>query len=224
MDKITLNKNNRLFWLGRYAERVYQGVENIRNAHDQSIDGEAVDIDEMCKKLGILNQFTSVEDFCVRHCFDRTLSDSIICSADAMLGNGMVLRELLGSPTLSYLQMAVSALEMAKTSKAYAVQLQWVLDDIMAFRGSYAEFIDSEAIRNTIKSGASVERVGTMIRLGVEETTLLRELHKLMNRLYKTNLKYDTEKLEQIKKFVFNEEEHSDRFALLGSVESLFLI
>lgn len=224
MGTISLNKNNRLFWLGRYAERVYQGVLAVQNIQDSVLDDQEVNLQEQCLKLGIVGCFSTPEEFCTRFAFDRTLPESILCSADAMLGNGMVLREVLGSQTLSYIQMSVSALEAAAISQSCGVQLQWVLDDIMAFRGCYAEFIDEEDIRNIIRCGASVERIGTMLRFHADDTILRRELQKLINRLYKTKLKCDEYKLSTIHQFAFSEEAGSDRSGLLSSVESLFLI
>lgn len=224
MGTVTLNKHNRLFWLGRYAERVYQGVEQARSINDQLVDGAAVDVDKVCMTLGIFATFESPEDFCNRFAFDRSLPESLICTADAMLGNGMVLRELLGSQTLSYLQMAVTALEAASTSQANDVQLQWVLDDIMAFRGSYGEFIEEESTRNTIRCGASVERVGIMLRLGANDRVLRRELQKLINRLYKTKLTHDPDKMARLNEFAFGKEDDGNREGLLPSVQSLFLI
>ncbi len=224
MGTVTLNKNNRLFWLGRYAERLCQGVANVRAMQDQLIDGDAADAAHYCRCLGVDIAFTTAEEFCQRYCFDRTLSASLASTADAMLGNGMVLRELLGSQTLSYLQMAVSALDAAEKSRSSGVELQWVIDDIMAFRGSYADAIASEEVRNTIKSGASVERVSTLIRCGTTDESLRNELHKLMNRLYKTKLQYDENHLEKIHQFAFCEQGHPTALALLASVESLFLL
>lgn len=224
MGAITLNKNNRLFWLGRYAERVYQGVETVGKLHDMMLDEEEIDLEGFCHKIGVVCEFKSPEEFCKRYPFDRTFGGSIICAADAMLGNGMVLRELLGSPTLSYLQMTVSALELASKSKSCAVELQWALDDIMAFRGSYAEFIEEESTRNTIRCGASVERLGTMLRFDGTEEAIKKECKKLVHRLEKTYLGFDATKLEYITEFISSEEEGLNRFELIGSVESLFQV
>ncbi len=224
MDTVTVNKNNRLFWLGRYAERVYQGILIVHKVQDDLVDGDGVDMSTLCQKLGLEVNFDTVEEFFQRYTFDRSLADSILSSADGMLGNGMVLREVLGSQTLSYLQMAVIALESAASSNSCGVQFQWVMDDIMAFRGSYGEYIFSEEIRNIIRCGASVERLGTMLRFEEEEGALRKEMHKLINRLYKTHLVYDKEKLKRINAFAFSEEEQADRGGLLDSVESLFLI
>lgn len=224
MGTFTVTKNNRLFWLGRYTERVYQGVVIVRNILDDALDNDSIDIADYCTKIGIFADFTSVEDFCNRYAFDRSLQGSIVNSADSMLGNGMVLRELLGTPTLSYLEMTLSALEAASTSHSSAIQFQWALDDIMAFRGSYAELVYEEAIRNTIKSGASVERVSTLLRFDADEPSLCKELHRLINRLNKTNLSYDLDKLICIKEYLSSNEEHPDRSQLLNSIETLFLI
>ncbi len=224
MDTISVNKNNRLFWLGRYAERVYQGILIVHKVQDDLLDGDGVDMPSLCQQLGLDVQFETVEEFFQRYTFDRALPDSILSSADYMIGNGMVLREVLGSQTLSYLQMAVTALESAASSNSCGVQSQWVMDDIMAFRGSYGEYIASEEIRNIIRCGASVERLGTMLRFDVDDETLCKELHKLINRLYKTHLVYEKEKLKCINAFAFSEEEQTSRDGLLDSVESLFLI
>ncbi len=224
MDTISVNKNNRLFWLGRYAERVYQGVLIVHKVQDDLLDTDEVNMPELCQKLGLDVQFDTVEEFFQRYTFDRSLPDSILSAADGMLGNGMVLREMLGSQTLSYLQMAVTALELAASSNSCGVQFQWVMDDIMAFRGSYGEYIYSEEIRNIIRCGASVERLGTLLRFEAEDDILRKELHKLINRLYKTHLVYEKEKLKCINAFAFSEEEQVSRDGLLDSVESLFLI
>ncbi|WP_409968219.1 alpha-E domain-containing protein [Bengtsoniella intestinalis] len=222
MGSVSLSKNNRLFWLGRYAERVYQGVMIIRAIQDELIDGDKVDMVDLKNRLGMEYAFASVEEFFQSYAYDITLSDSIYYSADQMLGNGMVLREVLGSQTLSYLQMAMSALEQAKESNSCGLQLQWVMDDIMAFRGCYGEYIEEESTRNTIRCGASVERVVTMIRFGAEEGSLKKEILKLINRLYKTKLSFDQAQLEVINGFAFSEEGNKD--VLLSSVEALFQI
>ena len=164
-----LSKNNRLFWMGRYSERVYQGVLSVRDLQDQNLDGGNVDYQDLCRRLGITQNFSDASDFLNRYLFDRSLPDSLICAADAMLGNGMVLRETISSTTLSYLQMAVTALEIASTSAASGVELQLVLDDIMAFRGSFYEYVADEATRNIIKCGVSVERLSIQLRFDEQE-------------------------------------------------------
>ena len=89
--------------------------------------------------------------------------------AEQMLGNGMVLRETIGSSTLAYLQMAVYTLDEGAEDEVIGLKLLQVLDNIMAFRGCYDDFIAEDAVRNTIKCGASVERLSYTLRTGLRE-------------------------------------------------------
>ena len=46
MDPVTVSKQNRLYWLGRYAERVYTTLQNMMKLYDGNIDGETVEYTE----------------------------------------------------------------------------------------------------------------------------------------------------------------------------------
>lgn len=223
MDTITLSKQNRLFWLGRYAERAYTTIQVLMQDYDSLIDGEAVDYQGFCRDMGIPCPYENGEDFVRRYLFDGQDPNSVRSAVDAMLGNGMELRATITSPTLAYLQMAQGAMDMARRSEAPCVELQWVLDDIMAFRGSFDDSVESEAVRNITKIGALVERLSLMLRLDWHMERLDRELKKLLSRLYKTGLTPQSAALEVITRRAV-EEEDVDRFALLNSVEGLFKV
>ena len=223
MGSVTLSKQNRLFWLGRYAERVYSSLQIMLDQYDRIIDGQGMDYTAFCSHMGIPCPYESGEDFCRRYLFDPEDPNSIRSSVDAMLGNGMVLRETITTPTLAYLQMAFAAMDQAARSESPCVELQWVLDDIMAFRGSFDDSVDVESARNITKSGGSVERISLMLRLKWHPERLERELQKLLNRLYKTDLTVDQAALEVVTRQVIDGEA-VDRQFLLRSVEGLFLI
>ena len=106
MDTITLSKQNRLFWLGRYSERAYSSIQIMMEDYDNLIDGAGMDYRLFCSKMGSPCVYDGGEDFCRRYLFDSQSPYSVWASVEAMLGNGMVLRETIGSPTLAYLQMA----------------------------------------------------------------------------------------------------------------------
>lgn len=223
MDTVTLSKQNRLFWLGRYAERVYTTTQYMMKQYDRLIDGETVDYETFCQKMGIPCAYDSGDDFCRRYLFDSTSPYSVQSGVEAMLGNGMVLRETITSPTLAYLQMAHSAMELAARSEAPGVELQWVLDDIMAFRGSFDDSVEVETARNITKTGRMVERISLMLRLDWQPERLDRELQKLINRLYKTDLTPEAEALDVITRKAVGGED-IDRSLLLNSVEGLFRV
>ena len=223
MDTVTLSKQNRLFWLGRYAERVYTTIQVMMREYDRLIDGGEVDYTGFCAKMGIPCIYESGEDFCRRYLFDALSPYSTASSVEAMLGNGMVLRETISSPTLAYLQMAHSAMEMAMRSEAPSVELQWALDDIMAFRGSFDDSVETESARNITKTGGLVERISLMLRLDWQPERLDRELQKLVNRMYKTDLVPQPEARDIIVQRAMGGGD-VDRWTLLNSVEGLFRV
>lgn len=223
MDTVTLSKQNRLFWLGRYASRTYVTVRYMMKQLDALIDGQPVPYEDFCRRMGIPCPYQNGEDFCRRYLFDEKDPCSVRSSADAMLGNGMTLRETITSPTLAYLQMAQSAMELASRSEAPAVELQWVLDDIMAFHGSFDDNVDTESARNIAKTGGLVERLSLMLRLNLQPDRLEPELRKLLNRLYKTDLTPQPDALAVIEKRAVKEQP-VDAAELLAAVEGLFIL
>ncbi|MCC8121024.1 MAG: alpha-E domain-containing protein [Oscillospiraceae bacterium] len=223
MGTFSLSQQNRLFWLGRYSERVRTTVQFMLEQYDRQLDGTGMDYPRFCKDMGIPCIYDSVEDFCRRYLFDADDPSSIRSSVEAMLGNGMVLRETISTPTLAYLQMAHSAMEMAAHSESPSVELQWVIDDIMAFRGSISDTVESEQSRNIVKSGGIVERVSLMLRLSFHLEQLEAGLRKLLNRLYKTDLPVDRQALDVVSRQAM-EGGQTERLDLLRAVESLFQI
>lgn len=222
MDPVTLSKQNRLYWLGRYAERVYTTLQILMKLYDRHIDGEMVDFAAFCGRLGTDCGYGSAEEFFRGVLFDGQVAGSVRSSVEAMLGNGMVLRETITSPTLAYLQMAHMALGMAETSEAPLVELQWVMDDVMAFRGSFDDAVEAESTRNITKAGGLVERISLMLRLDWQLPRLERELHKLLARLDRCGLAPDAEALETVRRAAAGEA--VERSLLLASVEGLLRV
>ena len=223
MGTVSLSKQNRLFWLGRYSERVYTSIQMMQEQYDRLIDGDGMDYAAFCQGMGIACPYVDGDDFCRRYLFDGGDFNSVISSVEAMLGNGMVLRETITTPTLAYLQMARNAKVQAAESSSPGIQLQWVLDDIMAFRGSFDDTVDDENTRNITKCGILVERISLMLRVNWQTERLPRELAKLLNRLYKTDLPRNQQAVEVISSQVMGIGD-GDRLSLLSSVEGLFQV
>ena len=222
MDPVTLSKQNRLYWLGRYAERVYTTLQILMKLYDKHIDGETVDYAAFCRRMGVDCAYGGEEAFFRGYLFDKDSACSVRGSVEAMLGNGMVLRETITSPTLAYLQMAHMALGMAESSEAPLLELQWVMDDIMAFRGSFDDSVEAETTRNITKVGSLVERISLMLRLDWQLPRLERELLKLLARLRRTDLAPEAEALEVIERAAAGEA--VERGLLLASVEGLLRV
>lgn len=223
MGIITLNKQNRLFWLGRYSERVYSTINLMLKEYDNLLDGASVDYEDFCHKMGIPCIYTDSEDFLRRYLFDPSSPFSIRSNIEAMLGNGMMLRETISSTTLSYLQMARNSLLIAEDSDAPYLELQLVLDDIMAFRGSFDEYVDDESNRNITKVGALIEHLSICLRFEWHTDRLEKEIGKLLARLERTGIAPNAQALAFIKNCPADKL-LENRIALLNNVESLFLV
>ncbi|MCR4902860.1 MAG: alpha-E domain-containing protein [Butyrivibrio sp.] len=222
MDYVSLTKTNRLFWLGRYSERVLITTQYMMYWYDKMIDEKGIDYQKYCAEVGIPCTYASCEDFMQSYLFDKDNEYSLRSAAEEMLGNGMVLRETISSKTLAYLQMAVNALDLAQIDSAPAVELQWVIDDIMAFRGSCDDFIEQEFIRNIIKTGISTERLSLYLRLDYNMENASKELKKLMNRLYKSKLKTRAMSLGTLE--LYRADEKVDNQDFLKAIENLVIL
>jgi len=223
MGIVSMNNASRLYWLGRYTERVYTGLKRVKEIYDASVDGREADFAAYCRRLGIPCSYENTGDFCKRYFFDTSNPNSLAASLVYAYDNAIVLRETLTTDTLSYILMSLSAMEKAAGSENPGVELQWVLDDIMAFRGSCEENIDDEDVRAMLKLGASIERVDLYLRLGAGDELLRREFGRLFNRLYKTRLAPDKARLDLLVDSLLDSSKPSaTTYELIDALEGLF--
>lgn len=215
-------KSSNLYWLGRYTERVLITLRYLMDSYDRMIDGGEVDYATFCTQLGIENTYSDASDFCRRILFDGGNPDSVFSSMRCAYDNAIVLREVLTSEGLSYIQLAVTSMERASDSSSPLVELQGVIDNILAFRGCCYEHMD-DITRNIIRCGSSVERIDLSIRLKRNLSQLNHEVSMLLNRLYKTRLEPNKDSLDHLVDAVLDSGTPSATSAqLLGWVESLF--
>lgn len=179
-NNISMTKINHLFWMGRYAARVDTTVRYLAKWYDTMLDGRDIDYRGFCRSLEIPCNYKSPHHFMRSYIFEKKNPDSIRFAAEAMLGNGMVLRETIGSDTLSYLQMVVYAIDKAAVSSNPWLGFQKVCDFLMAFAGRCDNYIEQQGIRDMIKCGSSIERISLYLCLSYPETALLKDLQKLM--------------------------------------------
>lgn len=183
MGALTLNKIDRLYWMGRYAERVNTTLMFLMEYYDEMIDGDPMPHEEFCERLTLPDVYKDNTEFLRNYTFDENNPDSVYVAADRMLGNGMTLRETISSETLSYLQMAMNSLEAAKTSSAPILNAQEARDAIMAFRGSFDDKVEDKGVRNIVKCGWTAERISIYLRLGYPDNLCAPEINKLLYRV-----------------------------------------
>lgn len=219
MGIISIEHTDRLFWLGRYSERVYTTLKIFADQYDSMLDLKEEEYKEFCIRQDIPDIYRSAEDFAERYCFDEDDPNSIISNLSRAYDNAVVMREEIGSMTLSYIQMAVYAMNKAKQSDAPIFELQHVRDNIVAFWGIVDDSIDDEHVRSMIKLGKRVERLDLYARMHMDKTELLREAGKLNRRIDRTGLTYSRKCLAHINYLV--QEDEIDYKELVKEVEEL---
>lgn len=219
MGIISVEQTNRLLWLGRYSERVYTTLRLYSNSFDTMIDEITDSYAEFCKMVDIPDVYGSKEVFQKNYPFDEENPDSIFSNLNRAYDNAIVLREEIGSETLSYIQLAIYDMNKAKISRAPLIEMQRVIDNLLAFWGMVDDSIDSEQVRNIIKTGKRIERVDLYARLGVEKKELVRELNRLAPRIERSGMEYRKDKIETLKELVAEPE--IDYYRIVYEIETI---
>lgn len=216
MGIISIENLDRLYWLGRYSERVYTSARLFATSFDRMIDMNLDDYAQFCALLDIPNIYQSREEFCGRYIVDEQDPNSIYSNLMRAYDNAVELRNEIGSEPITYIQLSVYDMKKSKLLSAPIVGLQKVIDNILAFWGIVDDMIESENVRNIIKTGKRIERLDLYGRLQVDRTSIAREVHRLAGRIQRTNLHYDREKIEELNRLVEEDEIDYDRIVELA--------
>ena len=219
MGIISIENTDRLYWLGRYSERGYTTLRIFSERYDSMLDLSDEEYRDYCIRQEIPNIYTSAADFARRYCFDEDDENSIISNLTRAYDNAIVLREEIGSVALSYIQLAVYAMNDAKRSIAPLLELQHTRDNIVAFWGMVDDSVDDEHVRSIIKFGKRVERIDILSRMHMGAEELRRQVARLNSRIILTGLTYNRKRLAHINYLV--EEDEMDYAGLVGEVEAL---
>lgn len=226
MGIISLEQTNRLYWLGRYSERVYTTIRLYAKCYDDMIDDIGENYADFCRMLEIPNIYKDKEDFNQRYGFDESDPNSILSNLIRAYDNAVVLREEIGSETLSYIQLAIYAINKAKISRAPLLELQNVEDNILAFWGIADDFIESETIRNIIRTGKRVERIDLYARLKLGIKELKSELRRMHTRLVSSGMHYNEACLDRLIALIehIDETAVADYEGIVKNVENLVMV
>ncbi len=158
-------KANRLFWLGRYAERVYMTLHLLRKCYDKMIDGEPSDYEDFWKKLDAQEIYKEPEEFTFGMMYDENNVNSILSSLIHALDNAILLREDLTSETLSFIEMSISYIKNCKMKGVTNItELQPVTDWMLAFWGSCEERVVNSNEMNMMLVGKYIEKMDLCLR------------------------------------------------------------
>lgn len=219
MGIISIDHADRLYWLGRYTERVFTTLNIYFTSFDKMIDETVDSYAAFCKSIDIPNIYKDKADFLKRYPFDPENPDSIISNLNRAYDNAIELRDSIGSECLAYIQLAIYEMNKAANSESPLIQLQRVNDNLLAFYGIADDQIDSENIRNIIKAGKRIERIDMYARLGMDRYDLAKEIKRMIPRVEKSGLSYHAEKIEHLKELI--EAPEIDHYTIVAEVESI---
>ena len=206
MSNITTEKANELFWLGRYVERVYTTSMEFFRGYDRMIDETDISYPEYCRRVSIPNVYKDKEDFLRSYPFDESNPDSIISNLIRAYDNAVVLRDDIGSDTLSYIQLAIYDMRKAALGVAPLIGLQTVVDDIFAFWGCLDDRVVDYSERSIVKAARRIERIDLFLRFGVPADRISFEVNRLQNRIVRTGLNYDQDAIPRLRNMLAQDE------------------
>lgn len=176
---ISPTKANRLYWLGRYAERVVMSMHLLRKYANRAIDGDReATYDDFCTRMGI-PMVADAETFESEFLYSATTDTSILRYLDFAKHNAMLLRDDLRSETLAYIEMAVNTMASAATEGLTLGKLTSISDNMMAFWGAVEENIRPRCIRNLLNIGRYVEKLDLMIRFDYDAARIADTMDRL---------------------------------------------
>lgn len=198
-NTIPATKANRLFWLGRYAERGYISLHLLRRYYDKMIDDPNGAFEEFYSKLDSCTTYSDIESFKLGCLYDTNNMCSIASGLEAANDNAIVLREEISTETLSYIQLSLYNLKRhADTKETNITQLQVITDYLLAFWGSIYERVFDERIRNFLRIGRLIEYLDMHVRFDYKYFRIEEAFENLKSCAIKEESIFDTTILMQL--------------------------
>ena len=164
-NTISAMKANRLFWLGRYEERVYMTLHLLRQCYDKMIDGNTADYEEFWSRLDCSGAYSTPEDFRMGMLYDEHNPNSIMSEMNYAKDNAILLREDITSETLLFIEMSIAHMKAFKDkSETNITALQPITDWGLAFWGSVFQRLHNQKIIDLIVIGRNIEYIDMLIR------------------------------------------------------------
>lgn len=179
---ISNTKANRLYWLGRYVERVYMTLHLLRRVYDKMIDGEPQEYEDFWKKMDLTDSYASTGEFTLGMMYDDENPCSILSSLNCAMDNAIMLREDIKSETMSYIEMSIALIKKYKSeAMSNVTNLQSVTDWMLAFGGSLSQRVDSPKVLSLIAIGQKIEKMDIMLRYGYCSERIAAQYYILKN-------------------------------------------
>ena len=222
MEKNTIMspaKANRLYWLGRYEDRVYMTLHIMGKCYDKMIDGHPDDYEALQGRLDTGRIYATAQDFTLGVLYDEENPSSLISSQRFAMDNAMLLREDIMSETLSYLEMSVALLKRCKeAAETNITVLQPIIDWSLAFWGSAEQRLLNHKALMLMMIGRNVENIDIHLRFGYPLRRLVLAFDSLRRYCKELPELVDAEMEEEIDRLLDAETYHPDDAACVGKL------
>lgn len=223
---ISLVKANRLFWLGRYSERVYLSLHFLRRYYDIMLDCKKDYYTELRNKLDTDRKYSDNESFILGLMYDQENPCSILSCLTAANDNAIVLREEITSESLSYIQLSIEYMKCAaKMRMTNITDLQCVTDNLLAFWGSIGERVLNDKILNILKTGKLIENLDMYVRYDYSFSRIKDVFEKIYSCAMHDGLVFNSAALDNMKELLLDpsvaENVQENKYKLLTSVNNL---
>ena len=200
INTISAEQADRLYWLGRYVERVFSTLRLFNRSLDRMIDQNGDDYVDFCRRLSIPSEiYAGPEDFETRYLFDPTNPDSIYANLSRAYDNAIVLRNFITTETMAYIQLALDQLQHGARADSAFLETQRVADWLLAFWGSVDDRVADVERRDLLKVGKYSERLDLLIRLDFPEYAVEALLPRLLSHTKRVEALLEKPVLEELR-------------------------
>lgn len=210
MGTISLEHSDRLYWLGRYTERVFTTLKALQGIYDKMIDKNS-DYEEYLEYFGLADIYGDKRAFIRSFLYDVGNPNSVAFSLERAYDNGIVLREAISTESLSFLQLAKDKLRKSESAKNTLLSLLPLEDVLFGFWGCISDHVYDDEIKNIIYCGKSIERLDLYLRMKYPYSEVSREFERLCKNLSRvpknTPYRYNTRYLCDLVEIIGDESE-----------------
>lgn len=229
MGVISVEHSERLFWLGRYTERVFTILKALEKQYDSMIDENPQLYTEFLCNFGLEDTYGNMQNFVSSFLFDKNNPNSVAFSLEKAYDNGIVLRENISSKTLSFLQLAKDTLNNAgKSQKGLLFSLLPLEDSLYSFWGCVNEYVYDNEVITLLMCGKYVERLDLYLRMKYDSDSINIEFERLCEYLKKvpenTPYRFNERYLSKLAELIKMQESYIDkRIDAIKNLRNLFL-
>ena len=223
MSTLSPAKANRLFWLGRYAERIFAQLHFLRHYYDLCLDeGREDALLEYCRRLNLSACSSDRDAFIIDHLYGES-SSSLRSCLDSLNDNSLVLREELTTATLGYANLCIATLNRCHASMTTNItKLQPISDYILAFWGSVLQHVATLSSVDMLFMGRHVEYLDMYTRFGYPVSRLRLDWGHLERRMNRMDYVVDSSSRKKLEEMFANDTKfEADIPRVLQSLNSL---